>query len=112
MRSFECRKRQLALPALASPPPIVASRNPTSSNVWQPLRADMVVRTTAMLTASGLEAVKSLLGLQHPTAPPAVRLGAARSVLELGAKLREATELAERVATLEQHFAASDKSWR
>jgi HEAT repeat protein len=38
-----------------------------------------------------------------------VRLGAARSLLELGVKLREAVELEERVRLLEEQAAAATK---
>jgi len=65
------------------------------------MQADMVQRTLGMLTAGGIESAKTLLTLQQPAAPPAVRLGAARSVLELGIKIREVTDLEERVAGLE-----------
>src|SRR5262249_26615659 len=70
----------------------------------QRLRADMTQRTGAMLTAAGMEAVKTLLTLQEPTVPAAVRLGAARAILELGIRLRESLELVERVAALEEQL--------
>jgi hypothetical protein len=54
-----------------------------------------------MLSAAGGEAVKTLLALQKDTVPAAVRLGAARAILELGVKLRETAELQERIAALE-----------
>ena len=65
------------------------------------LRADMVDRTAGTLTAAGTESVKTLIVLQQPANPAAVRLGAARTVLELGVKLREAAELEARIAALE-----------
>jgi hypothetical protein len=65
------------------------------------LRTDMVQRTAGMLTAAAGEAVKTLLSLQNNPTPPAVRLGAARAILELGVKIRETTELTERIAALE-----------
>ena len=43
----------------------------------QALRADLVQRTAGALTAAATEAVRTLLELQKPSAPPAVRLGAA-----------------------------------
>jgi hypothetical protein len=70
----------------------------------QQLRAEMVQRTAGALTAAATEAVRTLLELQKPAVPPAVRLGAARAVLELGVKLREVAELEERLTTLEQQF--------
>jgi hypothetical protein len=68
----------------------------------QHLRTDMVQRTAGMLTAAAGEAVKTLLSLQQASIPAAVRLGAARAVLELGMKLREVADLEERLAALEQ----------
>jgi hypothetical protein len=67
----------------------------------QEVRADLVQRTAGALTAAAQEAVRTLLALQKDNVPAAVRLGAARAVLEIGVKLRESAELAERVAALE-----------
>jgi hypothetical protein len=66
------------------------------------LRTEMVQRSAAMLTAAALEAIKTLLVLQQPSIPASVRLGAARSVIEMGMKLRESADIEERVAALEQ----------
>jgi hypothetical protein len=44
----------------------------------------MMDRAAGMLTAAPLESVKTLLALQDRENPAAVRLGAARAVLELG----------------------------
>src|SRR5690349_19789268 len=41
------------------------------------LKADMVQRAAAMLTAASTESVKTLVELQKPAQPAAVRLGAA-----------------------------------
>jgi hypothetical protein len=38
---------------------------------------DLLKRTSGLLTAGSLEAVKTLLDLQKPPTPPSVRLGAA-----------------------------------
>jgi hypothetical protein len=54
------------------------------------------------LTAAGPEAVRTLLELTKATTPPATRLGASRSILEIGMKAREFAELEERLATLGQ----------
>jgi hypothetical protein len=72
----------------------------------QQVRTDMVSRAAATLTAAGTEAVKTLLVLQQPAVPAAVRLGAARAVLEMGIKLREMADLEERLAALEQQIDA------
>jgi tRNA A37 N6-isopentenylltransferase MiaA len=81
--------------------------DPTFRRRLQALRSDMAQRTTGMLTAAGMESVKTLLELQKPNVPPAARLGAARTVLELGMKMREFNELEERIAALEEQLAAS-----
>jgi hypothetical protein len=70
----------------------------------QQLRADMVQRTAGALTAAATEAVRTLLELQKAASPPAVRLGAARAVLELGTRLRESADLEDRLAALEQQM--------
>jgi hypothetical protein len=75
----------------------------------QGLRADMVQRTAGALTAAASEAVRTLLELLRAPAQAHVRLGAARSVLELGVKLREAAELEERLAALEERLAERDR---
>ncbi|MHB8736955.1 MAG: hypothetical protein ACYC6M_16750 [Terriglobales bacterium] len=74
----------------------------------QQLRTDMMQRTAGALTAAATEAVRTLLELQKAAAPPAVRLGAARSVLEIGIKLREAANLEERLSALEQQLGVAD----
>src|SRR5689334_17341262 len=50
----------------------------------QAARGELAQRAGGALTAAALESVKTLLELQRPPAPPTVRLGAARAVLELG----------------------------
>jgi hypothetical protein len=65
------------------------------------LRTEMVQRAVGMLTAAGFEAVKTLLGLLDAANAGSVRLGAARAILELGIKLREYAELAERISAVE-----------
>jgi hypothetical protein len=76
-------------------------REPAFKARLQELRADMVRRSAGMLTAAAGEAVRTLLSLQKDSAPPAVRLGAARAVLELGIKVRELADLEARIVTLE-----------
>jgi hypothetical protein len=74
----------------------------------QKMRGDMVQRTAGTLTAAASEAVRALLDLLKPTVPHASLLGAARSVLEIGVKLREAAALEERLAALEERMAANE----
>jgi hypothetical protein len=64
-------------------------------------RVDLVTRAVARVSASATAAADTLRELLGATTPPAVRLGAARSLLELGMKLREHEDLVERVAALE-----------
>jgi hypothetical protein len=78
--------------------------NPAFRKRLTTLRADMVSRTAGTLTAAATEAVRTLLDLLKNSASPAVRLGAARSVLELGLKVREVAEMEERLAALEQRM--------
>jgi hypothetical protein len=73
----------------------------------QAVRAEMVQRLAGTLTAAGTEAVKTLLDLLKGTTAAAVRLGAARAVLEIGVKFREMADLEERLATLEEQVAAT-----
>jgi hypothetical protein len=71
------------------------------------LRSEMIQRAAAMLTAAAMESVKTLLELQKPSVTAAVRLGAARAVLEMGVKLREVADLEQRIAALEQQLAGT-----
>ena len=65
------------------------------------MRAEVARRTAGLLTAAGIASVKTFTTLQESATSESVRLGAARAVVELGLKLREATNLADRVAALE-----------
>jgi hypothetical protein len=75
----------------------------------QKTQREFVERTAGNLTAAANEAVKAFLDLVKPTSPPPVRLGAARSILEMGLKLRELANLEERVASLEEQMNGSNK---
>ena len=76
-------------------------QDPVFRRRLQEVRSDMVQRTSGMLTAAGGAGVKTLLALMKESVPAAVRLGAARAVLELGIKVRDSSELSERIAALE-----------
>ena len=65
------------------------------------LRADMVQRAAALLIAATLLASKTLIDLQNPATPAAVRRRAARDVIEMSQKLRQATVVEKRLAALE-----------
>jgi hypothetical protein len=71
------------------------------------MRAEMVQRTAGMLTASGMEASKTLIALLDATIPPSVRRNAAQTILGLGLKLRESTDMEERIAALEARATAA-----
>lgn len=76
--------------------------DPTFRQRLQTLRGDMVSRTAGTLTAAAAnEAVRTLLELLKNPTSSAVRLGAARAVLEIGMKLREVADLEARLAELE-----------
>jgi len=65
------------------------------------IRADVIDRATGRLADASSEAaqtLRTLLGAESET----VRLGAARAILELGNRLREACEMEERLRALEE----------
>jgi Homeodomain-like domain len=76
-------------------------KEPDFQRKLRDVRADMLARTAAALTAAATEAVRTLLDLQKPGVQAAVRLGAARAILEIGLKLRENVDLEARIAALE-----------
>jgi hypothetical protein len=67
----------------------------------QQSRAEMVRRAVGMFTAVGMASINTLKSLQESAASEAVRLGAARAIIELGCKLRETVEVRERLTALE-----------
>ncbi len=68
--------------------------------------SDMVRRSAGLLSAAAGQAVQTLLALMKESAPPTVRLGAARAVLEIGMKVRELAELEAEVRELEEQVKA------
>ncbi len=65
------------------------------------LRADMVGRALGRMADGMTDAADTLRALLNAEGE-SVRLGAARSMLELSVKLRESVELEERLSALEQ----------
>jgi hypothetical protein len=65
------------------------------------LRGEMVGRALGRMADGMSEAADVLRALMTAGTPPAVRLGAARTLLELTVKLRESVELEQRLAALE-----------
>jgi hypothetical protein len=70
------------------------------------VRAEMVRRVAGLFTAAAMASIKTFTTLQESACSEAVRLGAARAIIELGCKLRQAVELNERVAALEARLEA------
>jgi hypothetical protein len=64
------------------------------------VRAEMLRRTADIISAAGPSAIKTLVKLQEAAASEGVRLGAARSILEIGCKVRENVALQEQFAAL------------
>ena len=71
------------------------------------LRADMLARAAAMLTAAAVESVRTLADLLKPANAPAVRLNAARAILEHGVKLRALVDVEARLQDLEDRVEES-----
>src|SRR5262245_59922366 len=79
--------------------------DPTFKQRIATTRHDMIQRATGMMLATSVEACKTLLNLLGSSHPATVRLGAGRATLELGIRMREEVDLAERVAVLERQMA-------
>ena len=74
----------------------------------QEIKADMIQRASSALVAANMEAVKALLDLVKPNVPPSTRHSAARSIIELGVKLREVADLEQRILALEEQLQRGD----
>lgn len=72
-------------------------------------RDEMVTRAIARLSATSTLAADTLRDLLKAKAET-VRLGAARAILELGGRLREQEDLAERVRALEERLTEKESS--
>jgi transposase-like protein len=83
-------------------------KDPEFKAQLQTARQGMVERTTNMLSAASTESVKTLLRLQGERYPPAVQLGAAKAIVELGSKLRDNQDLFERVVAIQTQLANSN----
>lgn len=64
----------------------------------------MVARAVGRLSDAAVKAVETLVKLLDSESATA-QLGAARSILELGTKLRESTEFEQRISDLEERAA-------
>ena len=76
-------------------------QDPEFCKQLQQTSSELVQRMAGMLTGAGTEAVRTLLSLMKETAPAAVRLGAARAVLDGIVKFREFADFEHRLAALE-----------
>ena len=65
------------------------------------LQDETIQRAAAILTAAAQEGIRSLVALQKDSTPPTVRRAAARDIIEVGLRLREAVELDKRLGILE-----------
>jgi hypothetical protein len=73
------------------------------------LRGDMVQRSLGRM-AEGMSEAADVLRQLLAARSESVRLGAARSLLELGVKLRESVELEERMRALEGRLAGEGRT--
>ena len=74
----------------------------------QKFQSDIVQRAAATSTAAMTEAIKTFLALMQPSTPPAVRLGAARAIIDTGVNLRAMADTEQRIAALEQRQEAAE----
>jgi transposase len=65
------------------------------------LQNDILQRVATLLTKATEEGIRSLVSLQEQSTPASVRRAAARDILEVGIRLREAADLEKRVLALE-----------
>ena len=72
-------------------------------------REEMLDATAGRLAASATKAVETLDGLLDADSPPAVRLAAARSVIEFSFKSREVLSWEKRLADLESSVKANQQ---
>jgi hypothetical protein len=81
--------------------------NPAFLTQLQAARSEMVRRMVGRLTTASAKAISALQGLLKASNEH-VRLGAAVKIIELGGRLRDSADLAERVAALERQVKGQD----
>lgn len=86
-------------------------REPATRKLVEDARAEILARAVAKLTVSSTSAADTLHQLLRSESDFA-RLAAARSILELGSKLREHEDLAARVAALEERLTKGEPAWK
>jgi hypothetical protein len=75
-------------------------------------KVEMVKRTAATFSAASMEAAKTFVELMGQPHAPAVRLGAARNIVQLGLQLREHTDILEELVELRRMIATPQPSER
>jgi hypothetical protein len=78
--------------------------DPVFSGRLSQARSELLVVATARASAHATYAVDTLVELMTSTVPPAVRLGAAKAVIEFGIRLRSEADLSERLGAIEDHL--------
>lgn len=68
------------------------------------VRRERWTRIGDVMTAATLPSAKKLISLLDQAVPYSVQLGAARTILEQSVRLREHTEIEERLAALEEQY--------
>src|SRR6187455_3152407 len=86
-------------------------REPATRKLVEDARAEILARAVAKLTVASTEAADTLRRLLYSDMDFA-KLAAARSILELGSKLREHEDLAARVAALEERLTKGEPGWK
>jgi hypothetical protein len=87
-------------------------RDPAFRRKLNRIRGELKMRTADQLSAASTEAVRTMIQLMTSASPPNIRLGAARSIVELGMKTSEYADVSVRLNELEQRLAEQDKSHR
>jgi hypothetical protein len=71
------------------------------------IRSEAIDRVVGRLAAAGIAATDTLISLLKSESPPAIRLGAARAILDNLIHVRQHVEIEERLAELEKRAEAS-----
>jgi hypothetical protein len=79
-------------------------RDPNFRAALDEARRQLFESAFSRVTAAGQAAASTLISLLGRETPPAVRLGASRTLLETSCKFRETHELEERLRALEERL--------
>ena len=86
-------------------------RDPKFHAALDDTRRQLFENAFGRVTAASQAAASTLISLLGRETPPAVRLGAARMLLESTVKFREQHDLEERLKVLEDRLATQKQSW-